>query len=159
MLSLGGGAFRLLLLALLSVGVIGMHTVGHANDHSSWNGPSAEVSSHAAGAAMAPMEGAGSWLTDAVDPCDGNCGGITPVAAIRPGSESDPTPDGTGLLIVCLAVLGGLGAWALLANVLARRHGALAGAGSVYPARSIRDAPALIHRLALRLVDVAVLRI
>ena len=158
MLITGAGAFRLLLLALLSVGVIGMHTVGHANDHSSWDGPSSEPSNHAAGAAMASMEGAASWLTDAVDPCDGNCGGITPVA-VRLGSGSDPAPGGSGLLIVCLAVLGGLGVLALLARALARRHRTLAGAASAYPARSARTAPALVHRFSLRLVDVAVLRI
>jgi hypothetical protein len=48
-LSMRTGALRLLLLALLSAGVIGMHTVGH-------------------------------------------CGGISPVAAVRPGPDSEPTP-------------------------------------------------------------------
>jgi hypothetical protein len=155
---MGAGALRLLLLALLSVGVIGMHTVGHANDHSSWDGSSSETINHAAGAAMTPMDGAASWLTDAADPCDGNCGGITPVA-VRLSSGSDPAPGGSGLLIVCLAVLGGLGALALLASALARRHRVLARAGSAYPAHSAGAAPALVHRFSLRLVDVAVLRI
>jgi hypothetical protein len=156
---MGAGALRLLLLALLSVGVIGMHTVGHANDHSSWDGPSSETVNHAAGPAMAPTDGVASWLTDATDPCDGNCGGITAVAAVRPGSDTDPAPDGTGLLIVCLAVLGGLGALALLAGALARRHRALAREPSACPARPARAAPTLVHRFPIRLVEVAVLRI
>jgi hypothetical protein len=143
---MGAGALRLLLLALLSIGVIGMHTVGHATDH----GPSSEPFDHVAGAA--------SWLTDAAHPCDGDCGGITPVAAVRPGSESDPAPDGAGLLIVCLAVLGGLGALALLASALARRHRALARAAGACPARPAGAAPLLVHRFSIRLVDVAVLR-
>jgi hypothetical protein len=154
---MGAGAFRLLLLALLSVGVIGMHTVGHANDHSSWEGPSSDTVTHAAGAAAA--DGVVSWLAAAVDPCDGHCGGATPVTAVRPGSDSDPLPGSTGLLIVCLAVLGGLGALALLASALARRHRASPGAVRGNPSRSAGTAPPVVHRFSIHLVEVAVLRI
>jgi hypothetical protein len=156
---MGAGVLRLLLLALLSIGVIGMHTVGHANDHSSWDGPSSNTATHAAGAAMAASDGVVSWLTDAVDPCDGHCGGAAPVAAVRPGSDSDPVPGSTGLLIVCLAVLGGLGALALLASTLARRYRTPAGAVRVNSTGFAGTAPTVFHRFSIHLVEVAVLRI
>jgi hypothetical protein len=156
MRGLGAGALRLLLLALLIVGVVGMHTVGHSGDHGSWHGPSPEPAGHGA-AAAAPPGGATSWLADAADPCDGHCdGGLAPVPAVPPGP--DPGPDGTGLLIVCLAVLGGLGALALLAGALTRRRRAVARAPGARRARPVRVAPTLVHPFSIRLVEVAVLR-
>jgi hypothetical protein len=151
-LSMGAGALRLLLLALLSIGVMGMHTVGHSSDHSSWDA----LSSHAAGAAMAD---AASWLTDAPAPCDGDCGAAVAVTvAVRPGPGSDPVPGGTGLVIVCLAVLGGLGALAMLASALAGRHIAAPRTASHCRQRPTRAGPERMAGYALRLVDVAVLR-
>jgi hypothetical protein len=145
------GALRLLLLALLGIGVVGMHTVGHASDHTS--GPSG----HRADAAVA-SEGDGPRLKDAGHPCDGTCGGGTvPVAAVRPGPYPDPAPVGAGLLVVCLAVLGGLGVLALLAGARAARR-QRARPGRVGPARPARAAPAPVPRFPMRLLDVAVLR-
>ncbi|WP_203930630.1 hypothetical protein [Virgisporangium ochraceum] len=145
------GALRLLLLALLSIGVIGMHTVGHASDHTS--GPSG----HRADAAVTP-EGDVPRLTDAGHPCDGTCGGGTvPVGAVRSGPDPDPAPVGAGLLVVCLAVLGGLGVLALLAGArAARRPGARPA--RVDPAHPTRAASAPVPRFPMRLLDVAVLR-
>lgn len=156
MLSRGAGAFRLLLLALLSVGVIGMHTVGHTYDHSAWVGPASDTVTHAAATVA---DGMVSGVTDAVDPCGGHCGGATPVDAVRPGSDSDPVPVGTGLLIVCLAVLGGLGALALLASIFTRRYRTSVRAVRGHSSHSTGAAPPVVHRLSIHLVEVAVLRI
>jgi hypothetical protein len=147
---MGAGLLRLMLLAVLSVGVIGMHTIGHSGDHGSW-----ETSGHEAGAAM---PGTAAWLADAMDLCDGDCAPATPVAA-RPGPGSDPVPGGTGFVVMCLAVLAGLGVVALLASFLARTHRSVVGTTGPPPTRSPRAGPAPAFMFAARLVDVAVLRI
>jgi hypothetical protein len=150
---MGAGTLRLLLLAILSLGVIGMHTVGHASDHTSWEALSAGADSHAAATAL--TEGATPSLADAADPCHGGCGTAGPVAAyIRSGL--DPA-HGTGWLVICLAVLVGLGVLAMIAGALAGRVRAVprTTAGT---ARSPRVGRELVPGFALRLVEVAVLR-
>ena len=93
MVGMGAGTLRLLLLAILSLGVIGMHTVGHASDHTSWEALSAGADGHAAATAVA--EGATTSLADAANPCHGGCGAAGPVAAyLRSGL--DPAHGGTG---------------------------------------------------------------
>lgn len=163
MAGMGVGLFRLMLLALLSVGVIGMHTVGHSGDHGSWQTSPNGTSGHAAGTAMpqAAMAGAAdavTWLTDAADLCDGDCG-IAASVVVRLGSGSDPVHGGAGLVVMCLAVLAGLGVLALLASSLARRHRSVAGTAATRSTRSPRAGPAPALMFASRLVDVAVLRI
>lgn len=169
MVGIGVGVFRLLLLAVLSLGVFGMHTVGHASDHHSWEALSEGTSGHAAGAAEAVMaervvaeaampEAAGPWLAGGADPCDGTCGTAGPVVAYR-GAGSDPDGSGGGLVIMCLAVLFGLGVLAMLAGAWARRHRTAHSAASAHRSRSPRAGPGFAPALALRLVDAAVLRI
>jgi hypothetical protein len=139
--------------------VIGMHTVGHASDHDPWEMLSAGVSSHAVDAATA--EGTGPWLTDAAPPCDRSCGTAVPGTAFR-ASGSDPAPGGANLVIVCLAVLFGVGVLAMLASAFAGRRrivpraAAACTAGSPGAIRAL--VPGLVPGFALHLVDVAVLR-
>jgi hypothetical protein len=152
---MGAGTLRLLLLAILSLGVIGMHTVGHASDHTSWEALSARADGHAA--ATAAAEGAVPRLTDAADPCHGGCGTAGPVAAyLRSGLN--PAHGGTGWFVICLAVLFGLGVLAMIASALAGRVLAVPRAASAGTARSPQAERELVSGFALRLVDVAVLR-
>jgi hypothetical protein len=152
---MGTGAVRLLLLAVLSVGVIGMHTVGHASDHTSWQALSARADGHAA--ATAAAEGAVPRLTDAADPCHGGCGTVEPVAAyLRSGL--DPAHGGAGLVVVCLAVLFGLGVLAMIASAVGGRGRAVPRTAAPGTGRSQRAVRGLVPGFALRVVDVAVLR-
>ena len=48
---LGTALLRLLLLAVVAVGVISMHTVGHPGEHHSWAARSADDAGHASAAA------------------------------------------------------------------------------------------------------------
>jgi hypothetical protein len=150
---MGTGALRLLLLAILSLGVIGMHTVGHSTDHHGWDALSEGASSHAVSGVMGKD---GPSLTGGADSCDGNCGIATaPVMANRSGS--DPARDSAGVVVMCLAVLFGLSVLALIAGAVASLHRPVPGAASASWARFRRAGPVL-SGFALRLVDVAVLR-
>jgi hypothetical protein len=152
---MGAGALRLLLLALLSVGVIGMHTVGHASDHTSWEALSAGTDDHAAVTAVADV--AAPWLADAADPCHGGCGAVGPVAAyLRSGS--DPAHGGDGWFVICLAVLLGMGVLAMIASALTGRVRAVPRAAFRGTLRTRRPGTELVPGFALRLVDVAVSR-
>jgi hypothetical protein len=144
----GAGLRRLLLLALLSVGVIGMHTIGHSAEHHSW-----EAMAGTGGVAMAddpaPRPAA------VVDACDGDCGSHR--FAVWPDSGPHRMPGGTGLMIVCLAVLLGVGVLALLSHAMARRAGPVPRGAPPGTTRFPRTG--LTLPFPLRLVDVAVLRI
>jgi hypothetical protein len=146
---------RLLLLAVLGIGVIGMHTIGHSSDHHLWVAPSAQGTSDVAGIAMA--DDVTSPQTARAGMCDGDCGSHGSLT-IWPASDSHPVPGGAGLMTVCLAVLFGAGLLVLLSHALARAgpvpRGALPGA-----TRLLWTGLALAPRFPLRLVDVAVLRI
>jgi hypothetical protein len=102
-------------------------------------------------------EADGPWLTGGVDPCDGHCGAAAaPVMAYR-GTGSDPAPGTADVVIVCLAVLLGLGVLAMIAGAVAGRHRTDPGVASASWARRRRTGT-VPPRLALRLVAVAVLR-
>jgi hypothetical protein len=138
------GVLRLLLLALLSVGVVGMHTIGHSTDHHS-------IATAAAGGA-AMMDGPGPSAAMA-GTCHGDCGAHGPLT-VWPGLRPDPVPGGAASMIVCLAVLFGVGLVALLSRALGRRAGPVprgAPPATTGPLRAGSTFP-------LRLVDVAVLR-
>jgi hypothetical protein len=151
---IGAGALRLLLLALLSIGIIGMHTVGHSTDHHSWAASSANGASDVTGAGM--VDSVAQQLTAMTETCDGDCGAHGPLT-VWPGS--DPVPGGAGLMIVCLAVLCGVGLWALVSHALARRAGPVPRGGPPGTTSLRQTGLGLVSRFPLRLVDVAVLRI
>ena len=154
MVGVSAGALRLLLLALLSLGVIGMHTVGHSTDHHAWDALSDAGSGHAVTGVVA--DGDGPWLTDGAHPCGGTCAVAAPAMAFR-GTGSDPAQGDVGVVVMCLAVLLGLGVLAMIAGALAGRHRPGPGAASASWAR-VRRAGPVPPGFALRLVDVAVLR-
>jgi hypothetical protein len=147
----GAGVRRLLLLALLGIGVIGMHTVGHSTDHHSWEALATGTSNGIGDVSDVAMAAA-------ADTCDGDCGSHGSLA-IWPDSGSHRVPGGTGLMIVCLAVLFGVGVLALLSRALARWAGPVprgAPPGSTpFPQTGLASG----RPFPLRLVDVAVLRI
>jgi hypothetical protein len=151
---IGAGALRLLLLAVLGIGVIGLHTIGHSADHHSWVAPSANGVSDVTGMVM--VDRVRPPQTAMADTCGGDCGAHGSLS-IWSASDSRPGPGGAELMTVCLAVLLGVGLLALLSRALARAgpvpRGARPGA-----TRLQRTGLALASRFPLRLVDVAVLR-
>jgi hypothetical protein len=152
---MGAGALRVLLLALLGIGVIGMHTVGHSTDHHSWAAPSANGASDVTGVAM--VDNPGPQQIAMADTCGGDCGSHRSLT-VWPDSGNHPIPGGAGLMIVCLAVLFGAGLLTLLSHALARAGPVPRGA-LPDTTRLPRTGFALVSRFPLRLVDVAVLRI
>jgi hypothetical protein len=143
----------MLLLAVLGIGVIGMHTIGHSSDHHLWVAPPANGASDVTGAAM--LDHAAPLQTARAGTCHGDCGSPGSLTTWL-ASDSHQAPGGAGLMTVCLAVLFAAGMLALLSHALARAgpvpRGERSGA-----ARLLRTGPA--PRFPLRLVDVAVLRI
>jgi hypothetical protein len=138
---------RLLLLALLSIGVIGMHTIGHSPDHH-WEALATAAGSSTGDVTDFAMAGT----------CDGDCGSHGSLAVwADPGSHR--MPGGTGLMIVCLAVLVGAGVLALLSHALARSAGPGARGAPPGTTQLPHTGLALGPPFPLRLVDVAVLRI
>jgi hypothetical protein len=158
--SLRTALLRVLLFGMLAVGVLGMHTVGHASGHDGWVAPSltTSLSDH-----MAPTGGA--KLSADQQPVDsghgcpaGSCAAAAPGRATSdPGSGQDHRS--VGIVVMCLAVLFGVGLLALPAGLLLRRRrrrrpvGRLPDAGVVARVR-----PDPVSSSALRLVRVAVLR-
>lgn len=155
---LHAAVLRVLFLGMLAVGVIGMHTVGHADAHDGWamlssaGGTTGHMTPAAYTSQVADAPGRG-------DPCDQDqC-----LGAGRAPMSDDPgparSPGGTGVVVICLAVFFGTGLLALLAAALSRRrHSAALPRGwraRYVPRRARRSSPPW---LTLRLVEVAVLR-
>jgi len=144
---------RALLLGVLAVGVVSMHTIGHASGHDGRT----SLAMVASGAGEMPAADQPDRATDAGDPCDAHlCAAAVPVPATHDRSPGGNHRD-AGLVIICLAVLAGLGVLALLAAGITRRRAGPLPAGR--PARGGRNTDlALMPSFTLRLVGVAVLR-
>jgi hypothetical protein len=129
----------MLLLLAVAVGLLTMHTLGHAGL------PSAEaMPAHGVGPAVKPMNKVSSSMD---------------VAAIVAADLPTPADMPMGALAMCVAVLGGLGALAVM-SLLARRRRRLwppAGHGGMTPlAEAVRGPPGT--HLGLALAELSVLR-
>jgi hypothetical protein len=150
---------RALLLGALAIGVLGMHTVGHASGHDRWVPFSVAVNgSHHASSGDVDVA-ADQQRGDTAHRCPPwSCAAAMPDLVV-PGPGSGENNHDVGIVVMCLAVLGGIGLLALFAAVLVwRRYRVppprrLPGAGGVVWAR-----PDRVSTLTLRLVTVAVLR-